>query len=178
MDSKFFRLPTKPNLVGPVQHAAPVDIREFSERQEFPAPDSRYKGWPGPMSDARVVTDYAPHCQSNIPTGSQFPTKVWMQKHGDKILEFSRRQSGLRMGSFLPYDNSVVPPPALKVVCKPGECMRFVTNAPGGIGMEREGAACPELFGTFERDTRGAPRQPRNEYLTSRFEGGRNSPRG
>ena len=178
MDSKFFRLPTKPNFVGPVQHAAPVDIREFTERQEFPAPDSRYKGWPGPMSDARVVTDYAPHCQSNIPAGSQFPTKVWMQKHGDEILQFSRKQTGLRMGSFLPYDNSVVPPAAMKVVCKPGECMRIVTNAPGGIGMEREGAACPELFGTFERDTTGAPRQGRPQYLTSRFEGGRNSPRG
>ena len=178
MDSKFFRLPTKPNFVGPVQHAAPVDIREFTERQEFPAPDSRYKGWPGPMSDARVVTDYAPHCQSHIPAGSQFPTKVWMQKHGDEILQFSRKQTGLRMGSFLPYDNSVVPPAAMKVVCKPGECMRIVTNAPGGIGMEREGAACPELFGTFERDTTGAPRQGRPQYLTSRFEGGRNSPRG
>jgi hypothetical protein len=178
MDSKFFRLPTKPNFVGPVQHAAPVDIREFSQRQEFPAPDSRYKGWPGPMSDARVVTDYAPHCQSNIPAGSQFPTKVWMQKHGDEILQFSRKQTGLRMGSFLPYDNSVVPPAAMKVVCKPGECMRIVTNAPGGIGMEREGTPCPELFGTFERDTTGAPRQGRPQYLTTRFEGGRNSPRG
>jgi DNA-binding transcriptional MocR family regulator len=91
MDSKLFRLPTSPNYYGPLESAPPVDVREIAANQQAPAPDSRFPGWAAPMSDGRLVTNYDPHCASNIPAGKQFPTKAWMQKNSDSIIELSRK---------------------------------------------------------------------------------------
>ncbi len=180
MDSKFFRLPTYPNFYTGVQSAPPVDVRTTGTNQELPAPDSRFPGWGAPMSDARLVTDYQPHCARNIPAGSQFATKGWMQRNATSIIDYSRKEYADRMGATLAYDDTVVPPPAMVVDCKPGGCSRVITEAPGGIGMERGGTPCPELFGTFSYappggpNTRGEPRVG----LTMKQEGGRNSIRG
>lgn len=175
MDSKFFRLPTNPNFYPA---AKPVDIRESGTNQELPAPDSRFPGWAAPMSDARLVTDYQPHCARNIPAGQQFATKGWLQRNGSQVIDYSRKIYAQRMGGFQTFDSSVVPPPAMVVDCKAGGCSRSVTEAPGGIGMERAGAACPELFGTFSfAGTATTDAQPR-VGLTTKQEGGRNSIRG
>jgi hypothetical protein len=178
MDSKLFRLPSKPDFYAGLEGAAPVDIRSRGAEQELPAPDSRFPGWAAPMSDARLVTDYRPHCAVNIPAGKQFPTKNWMQRNAEEIRESNRRAYAQRMGGFLPYDASVVPPPALVVTCKAGGCARETTGATGGIGMERADAACPELFGTFSfrpTDLSAPAAQP---AITTRAEGGRNTVRG
>lgn len=179
MDAKLFRLPTKPNFYGDLQSAQPVDIRTSADAQQLPAPDSRFPGWAAPMSDARLVTDYRPHCSKNIPTGRQFPTKVWMQRNGSEIIEASRRIMATNMGAQLPFDGTVVPPPLTVVDCKPGECSRISTGAPNAIGVERRPEPVPELFGTFEPKAGWFAKVPeRHVGLTTRFEGGRNTPRG
>ena len=179
MDSKFFRLPTKPNFYAGLETAPPVDIRNIAERSEFPAPDSRFPGWAAPMSDARLVTDYRPHCAKNIPVGRQFPTKAWMQQNAVDIMNYSRKTYSERLGADLPYDDSVVPPPALVVTCTKGGCERKETEAAGGIGMERaDGAISFELFGTYEPASRGRRAVVTRTPLTARQEGGRNSVRG
>lgn len=178
MDSKFFRLPTKPNYYAGLEAAPPVDIRKTGTNQELPAPDSRFPGWAAPMSDARLVTDYQPHCAKNIPAGQQFPTKGWIQRNAETLIEYNRKSYAERMGATQPFDDTVVPPPALIVDCKPGGCSRTVTEAPGGIGMERAGAACPDLFGTYSYVSATANSAEPRMALTTKQEGGRNSIRG
>lgn len=179
MDSKFFRIPTQPNYYQDLESAPPVDVRRMGTDQEFPAPDSRFPGWPAPMSDARLVTDYQPHCAKNIPAGKQFPTKHWMQNNATGVIEYNRRLFADRMGATQPFDNSVVPPPAQIVTCEKGECSIKNTDAPGGIGLARAEAAVPELFGTFSYVSAGAqPLKAAQVPLTRKQEGGRNSVRG
>ena len=177
MDSKFFRLPTRPDFYG--GSAGPVDVRTRGTDQELPAPDSRFPGWAAPMSDARLVTDYQPHCAKNIPAGQQFPTKGWMQRNAEELIEFNRKTYAQRMGGFLPYDNTVVPPPAMKVECKAGGCEMKLTGEAGGIGLERADGGCPELFGTYSYAGAATPAPaPARVGLTTRPEGGRNTVRG
>lgn len=170
MDSKMFRLPTSPNFY---RSSAPVDIR--SAPRSIPAPDSRFPGWPAPMSDARLVTDYMPHCSKNIPAGKQFPTKAWMQKNADDIIDFARKRSAESMGGMFTYDSSVVPKPLAVVKCTRSECSRRATEAPGGIGVERLDGV-PELFGTYSIQSMESPKGRTSYTVTS--EGGRNSKRG
>lgn len=170
MDSKMFRLPTSPNYYKPAQ--APVDIRQ--KPRSVPAPDSRFPGWPAPMSDARLVTDYMPHCSKNLPVDRQFPTKVWMQKNADDIIQFARTRAAETMGGMYEYDSSVVPKPLAVVHCTRSECSREVTEAPGGFGVERHDGV-PELFGTYSIQSVQSPK-PVNSF-TTRAEGGRNSRR-
>jgi len=179
MDAKLFRLPTKPNLYSAVESARPVDVRELGQSQQFPAPDNRFPGWAGAMSDGRLVTRYDPHCSQNIPAGKQFPTKAWMQRNADSIIAVSRKRTAELTGSIFPFDKSVEPPPVATVTCTPSGCVRKATDAPGGIGDERLGMTTPELFGTYEANPllpphAGIPRVA----VTTVYEGGRNTPRG
>ena len=177
MDAKFFRVRTQPDYYSPA--ANPVDIRTCGERQELPAPDSRFPGWAAPMSDARLVTNYKPHCAANIPVGQQFPTRVWMQQNASEIIDYSRKVYAERTGANIPFDDTVVPPPAEVVTCRPAECTRVVTEAPGGIGVERGASAAPDLFGTFSfASGTGAATPLRSPIMTARSEGGRNAVRG
>ena len=169
----MFRLPTSPNYYS----ADTVPLIKNREPGQLPSPDSRFPGWAAPMSDGRLVTDYAAHCESSIPAGRQFPTKHWMQNHTPEIIDLSRRIAARRTGAIYAFDPNVVPPPATKVFCKPDSCQRIATHAAGGIGLEREGADAPELFGTYSPIT-GAPAPAAHTPLTSRYEGGRNSLRG
>jgi hypothetical protein len=172
MDSKMFRLATKPNFYRPSQ---PVDIRTVAVNQNLPAPDSRFPGWPAPMEDARLVTNYQPHCESNIPAGKQYPTVRWMQRNADKIIEMDRTVIAKRMGAGFPLDPTVVPPPTSVVKCSKSVCSRSETEFTNGIGTERlEGV--PELFGTY-MISQTVPVQGNIAY-TGKYEGGRNSLRG
>ena len=175
MDAKMFRLPTAPNFYP---GGVPVDIRTIAAGQEVPAPDSRFPGWAAPMSDARLVTNYQPHCAANIPAGRQFPTKAFMQAKASEIIDYNRKVFAERMGANQPFDDSVEPPAALRAVCTKSGCTLEETGAAGGIGMERAGAECPELFGTFSVARSGAYAQVSRTSLTTRQEGGRNSVRG
>lgn len=172
MDSKFFRLPSYPNLYPPTDAVKAVDVRTKTR----PAPNSRFPGWPAPMSDARLVTDYSPHCSQNVPSNRQFPTKQWMQKDSDRIIEYGRVRAAESMGGMFSYDDSVVPPPVDYVQCKKSGCQRVAVEGSGGIGTERMDRA-PELFGTYSIPNSSID-LPTNTSFTTYFEGGRNSKRG
>jgi len=173
MDAKLFRVTTTPNYY----ETNSVPVINNRTPSQLPSPDSRFPGWAAPMSDGRLVTDYSAHCESSIPVGKQFPTKHWMQNHATEIINASRQLSATRTGAGFPFDPTVVPPPQTKVFCKPDSCSRVTTHAPGGIGIEREGAVAPELFGTYN-PVSGIPAPPAKISLTSQYEGGRNSIRG
>jgi len=173
MDSNLFRLATGPNFV---QHARPVDIRTVARSQTIPAPDSRFPGWPAPMADARMVTNYQPHCQNNIPAGKQYPTVRWMQRNGESIIDANRTISAIQMGAEHGLDPTVVPPPSDIMRCTRSVCERSSTGNPGGIGLDRR-ETVPELFGTYM-----VPLVPSDQVwdskMTGVYEGGRNSLRG
>ena len=129
------------------------------------------------MADGRLVTDHRYHCSFNVPTGSQFATKEWMTKNATDIIRLGRERMSEKTGAIYGLDSSVVPPPAMVVKCQTNDCERVTTNYAGGIGMERADVDTPELFGTWTSDTLSTAPKPVGA-LTTRFEGGRNTPRG
>jgi hypothetical protein len=176
MDSKLFRITTEPNYYRSVQNTSPI-VKTNTRNNILPAPDNRFAGWPGPMSDARLVTDYNNRCSKNIPVGKQYPTTLWMQRNGNSIIDYSRHATMVASGSIFPFDNSVVPPPESTLSCKRSGCIRTMTGFEGGIGVERS-EGVPELFGTFSSPTNYLKRQEEHISGTTNYEAGRNSLRG
>jgi hypothetical protein len=175
MDAKLFRIPTEPNFYKPLQAATPA-IKTHNNNVQLPTPDSRFPGWAAPMSDGRLVTDYTNHCSKNIPVGKQYPTKLWMQRNSNEIINYSRTANAIAVGSVFPFDKSVVPPPVAKVSCTRSSCEMVPTGAEGGIGVERRENEFPELFGTFTSDSLfPAVKKAEHTELTSLYQGGRNS---
>ena len=133
------------------------------------------------MADGRLVTNYQNHCSQNIPTGRQFATKEWMVKNTEEIIRVGRSRFAERTGAMYGLDKTVVPPPAAVVHCSRADCALVESSTPGGIGVERAGAAAPALFGTWDPQATlgGLFAAPAAEIsLTRRYEGGRNTPRG
>jgi hypothetical protein len=129
------------------------------------------------MEDGRLVTSYQNHCSQNIPTGSQFATRVWMVHNADEIIKVSRDRAAQQNGAIYGLDPTVVPSLASIVSCTRSECSRTSTNIEGGIGMARALTDVPELFGTWDARIPTVTPKP-NISVTSRYEGGRNTPRG
>jgi hypothetical protein len=177
MDSKLFRLPTKPNFYSAIGSANPFNLEQKGKNSEVPTEDSRFPGIAAPMSDGRLVTDYMNHCSKNVPTGQQYATKEWMTKNAIQLIQLSRRRFSERTGAIYGIDPQVVPPPAVVVKCETYDCFRLPRDEPGGIGMERAGAEAPELFGTWSDPALERPR-PSLVPFTKKYEGGRNTPRG
>jgi len=171
MDRNNFRKISEPNLYANYNS---VKVKEsiYSLPNDV-APDNRYSSWPAIMSDGRLATDYNDHCSKNIPVGQQFPTKVWLQKNGDKIIDFSRKN---QFPVTKPLDSSVLPPPAQILKTTKYDCTLVPTKQNLGIGVERDNNSTPSLFGTFAQTT--IETKPQNSYVTKYFEGGRNTPRG
>lgn len=179
MDSKFFIVPTNPNFYPHVSYADAQAVAKksiVSPRFTATTPDSRFPGWAAPMEDGRLVTDYRPRCEQNIPAGKQFASKSWVQQNTDSIIHLSRKRQAMQNGAIYSFDSTVVPPPEAIVQCKPTECNAMSTGFKGGIGVERVYDKSPELFGTFDFVKQAAPKG--KIMLTQRFEGGRNSARG
>lgn len=145
----------------------------------YPARDSRYPAYAGPMQDGRLVTDYRPQCSKNITPANQFSTKLWMINHANEVMEESRRRQIEWTGASLAMANTM-PPPADIVHSNVFYSEVNPTNLKYGIGVERANTPCPSLFGTFTYDpTMLEIRNNRkNIGLTNFYEGGRNSPRG
>jgi hypothetical protein len=175
MDAKLFRLPTNPNFYSAIATANPFDVGK--QQGQNPTPDARFPGWAAPMADGRLVTDYRNHCSFNVPTGSQFATKKWLTKNATDIIRLSRDRMAEKTGAIYGLDTSIVPLPAVIVKCQTNNCERVRTNYPGGIGIERLDVDTPELFGTWTTKTLIVPPIP-GRLLTTKFEGGRNTPRG
>jgi hypothetical protein len=175
MDSELFRLPTKPNLYAGAIGAKPVNVD--ARYSQVPTPNARFPGWAAPMDDARATTDYRPHCSMNVPAGSQFITKAWVQHNSEKLIDVSRYRFAELTGAVYGLDPTVIPPAASYVSCTESECTRTNVVNPMAIGVERLGADAPPLFGTFQIQSKTAAPKP-NVGLTSSYEGGRNSLRG
>ena len=173
MDSNQFRKSPK---VSPYDsfNSIKVSINKFeSELNIDYAGDNRYSKWPALMSDGRFTTDYKSNCTKNIPYGSQYPTKQWLQHNATKLIYLNRNK-------LLPItrtlDISVIPPPKQVLQCTKYGCSLKSTNINGSIGVERLTGKSPELFGTFSEQ--GYEIKPMNAILTHHEEGGRNSTRG
>ena len=155
------------------------------ERQMDPAYDSRYPGYAGPMEDARYGTDYRPHCSSNIPPPFQFGSKKWMIHNGEYIMNESRKRQAEFTGAALIGKNRPMPMPGFANIsaCSPFVCEMKETpdDYPARIGIYREGAEAPPLFGTFTVEPTRAESmlgRRKNIDITKKYEGGRNTPRG
>ena len=172
MDRNNFRKISNPNLYANYKNVH-VNLKDFNVKNLDNAPDNRYTGWPAVMTDGRLATDYTNHCSKNIPAGQQYPTKVWLQNNGEKIIDFSRKH---QFPVTKPLDSSVVPPPAQLLTTTKYESKLTSTNNNLGIGVEKANNITPELFGTFAQTT--FQDKPQSTKITSYFEGGRNTPRG
>lgn len=180
MDSKLFVLPTQPdfyNTPSPSVSKKTAFSRAIPQGQYYvgPAPDSRFPGWAGPMSDGRLATDWRPHCNRNVEPSLQFGTTQWMQRNADQIISVSRERLSQDAGANRGFDNTVVAPPENLVSCDIMKCGFSQTGLPYGIGTQRQ-EPVPELFGTFNTDVREVTQHL--PAITSSFEGGRNSVRG
>lgn len=174
---------TRPNYYGQQQ----VFGKEYRNvRTEFvppkstePIPDSRYPAYAGMAEDARLITDYRPHCYQNTPAGTQFSTKQWMIHHAGSLMDLSRQRQSEWTGASLPMANTV-PPPAIIAHSTPFTNELQNSGAPFGIGTERSDAKAPALFGTFRiPPTRDELMNNKKRIgLTVKYEGGRNSLRG
>jgi hypothetical protein len=177
MDARLFRLPTSPNFYAAVGSSPPFDKSEQQKNSQLPTQDSRFPGWAAPMSDGRLVTNYQNHCSQNVPTGQQFATKNWMTHNANDIISVTRKRFSEHTGAIYGVDTTVVPPPTGYVECTRSECNRTATNKPGGLGVERLPQDVPELFGTWDSRVTGVTPRP-NVGITTKYEGGRNTPRG
>ena len=122
-----------------------------------------------------MITDYRPHCNRNVPAGSQYAVKEWMTKNTVSIINVSRTRQATAAGALYGFDRTVVPPPIGLVQCTPTDC-GYASGSLYGIGIERQDKA-PEIFGTFEFNGRSVAPAPKTA-VTSSFEAGRNTPRG
>lgn len=183
LDQSGFNRDTRPNLF----HNPPFGT-EYRAAQKayippvksvYPARDTRYPAYVGPMQDARLVTDYRSQCTKNIRAGVQFDTKLWLINHSDEIINESRRRQVEWSGASLSMA-ATVPPPADIVHSNPFYSEVNPTGLQNGIGIERANASAPGLFGTFtyEPTMTEIRNNRKNIGLTAYYEGGRNSIRG
>lgn len=148
-------------------------------RTTEPVKDIRYPAYANTMSDARLVTDYRPQCTKNIAPKQQFQSKLWMIHHATDLMEESRRRQVDGTGASLPMANTV-PPPAAIVRSSPFYSEIQPTQWKDGVGVERADSAAPALFGTFQFEPSMSELQSNRKEirLTTRYEGGRNTPKG
>ena len=107
MDSKFFRVPTNPNYYESITNSQAESVAKktiVSQRDTVPSRDSRFPGFAAPLDDGRLVTDYRPHCNENIPAGLQYGTKEWVQQNTDSIIEVSRARQARITGAIYGID--------------------------------------------------------------------------
>lgn len=178
MDINGFREPQSPWFFSqPPTQLVDNRNRELMTKPEpktLPTQDSRYPGWAAHMNDGRLSTDYRTHCEVNIPTGSQYASRLFMQRNGEALIKQARRRQAESTGAGLAYDSSTLLKPAKTVSCDVGKCVRGVAN-PTGLGTERH-EAVPELFGTFA-ESYASMQRPAKPTFTQVEEGGRNTRR-
>jgi hypothetical protein len=179
MDTDGFRKPQSPwffTQPATVLIEANANSRVAPKKETGATPDNRYPGWAAVMDDGRLATDYRPRCAVNIPTGSQYATRQFMQANGESLMQQSRQRQAEKVGAGLAYDSSTELPPVAYVSCAADGRCAYQPNLPRGLGIERS-EPIPELFGTFanSRPSMWRPAAPRG---TTHYEGGRNTPRG
>ena len=185
MDINGFRTPQSPWFFTQPPTTL-VDIRNSERTPEkqtksLPTQDNRYPGWAAPMNDGRLVTDYRSRCELKVPAGSQFATRLFMQRNADSIMSQSRKRQAINTGAGLSYDGTTEIPAAEYVKCSTSECK--IRPAFSELGGQAEGVGIvriegvPPLFGTFSAKS-ASILSPAKHSLTQVQEGGRNSVRG
>ena len=175
MDSQQFRLPTYPDF-RPITRSDFKALTKDKSVDTGPIPDNRYPEYASVMEDARLATDYRPHCAANIVSPEQGNSlRSWYQHNGDALIQVSRKRQGERAGAQYTMA-STVPPPRQIQLCSPFECKMSRNPSRSGIGLERQ-ETVPDLFGTFNSEPQ-LQKSVEREFLTQTFEGGRNTSRG
>jgi len=178
MDLNEFRTPQSPFFfTQPNEYLVETRAKYIAAPSKTitPAEDNRYPGWAAPMEDGRLVTDYRTHCAVNLPTGTQFASRGWMQKNAIEMISLSRQRQVAQAGAARPHDSSTVMPPNSFIQCDPADC-GYSPNVEQGIGVERKDSAAP-LFGTFAPSYLSWEKLPAPPGTTV-YEGGRNTVRG
>lgn len=145
-------------------------------RNTVPTPDNRYPGYAAMMQDGRLITDYRPNCSQNVPTGTQYPSRLWLQRNANTIISLSRDRLEKQTGAGMTYDASIELDPIAYVVCESGNCGYIPSTNPHGLGIERKDRAAP-LFGTWSKSSPAYGKKD-PQMLTTFYEGGRNTVRG
>ena len=178
MDSQRFQkatLPTfKPVINKNVLEMAVKNV-ETPLKSTDPVPDMRYPEYASIMYDGRLATDYKSHCANNT-ASSEYGNSIraWFQHNADGVIQVSRKRQAERAGAYF-YKAATVPEARQLQQCDQFECKFQRNKNSTSIGLERvEGV--PSLFGTFGEPINSKPVS--REYLTTNFEGGRNTPRG
>ncbi len=142
-----------------------------------PAPDNRYPAYAALMSDGRLVTDYRSKCEKNVPVGKQFATHQFLVHNAETMIAESRRRQALWNGAVFGMA-ATEPRPAVIQNCDADRCTIEPTGDFFGLGIERA-EPVPELFGTFTVDptSKETAKDKRRVAVTTRYEGGRNTPR-
>jgi hypothetical protein len=178
MDSQRFRKQTSPNYAPSVSNSVTeqaVKRAEAEQKTTAPIEDQRYPHYAAKMEDARLVTDYKSHCAANTaPSQYGNSMRAWFQHHADALVQVSRKRQADRAGAQ--FSKAPTVPPARQLQqCSPYECTFLKNKEANSIGLERvEGV--PPLFGTFSEARYSMPES--GAYLTTEYEGGRNTPRG
>lgn len=178
MDSKQFRKQTSPNYAPNVSNSVTETAAKRAEGEQkntLPIADQRYPHYAAKMEDARLITDYKSRCAANTaPSQYGNSMRAWFQNHADALVQVSRKRQADRVGAQ--YSRAPTVPPARQLQqCTPYECAFLKNKEINSIGLERvEGV--PPLFGTFSEARYAMPKS--GSYLTSEYEGGRNTPRG
>jgi len=173
-----FRKQTSPNYAPVVSNSVTkiaVERADGEQKSTVPIEDIRYPKYASKMEDARLVTDYKAHCAANTaPSKYGNSMRAWFQHNADALIQVSRKRQADRVGAQ--YTKAQTVPPAHQLQqCTPYECAFLKNKNTESIGLERvEGV--PPLFGTFSDARYDMPAS--GSYLTSEYEGGRNTPRG
>jgi hypothetical protein len=182
IDSFGFRNLTYPTFTYTPNNVAPQKPSNENVLLSQPSftftPDNRYPAYSAIMSDARYNTDYRPKCTKNVAPQNQFGVKSWMVKNADEIMELSRKRQIEWTGA--PFGLAALnPPPAVIQTCDADKCSINNNNEYLAMGIERNSAPIPDLFGTFEfhPTTNELLKDSRKVSLTTNYEGGRNTPR-
>lgn len=143
-----------------------------------PAPDNRYPAYAALMSDGRLVTDYRSKCERNVPVGKQFATHQFLQHNAEALIAESRKRQAVWNGAVFGMA-ATEPRPTLVQSCDADRCTIQPTGDFFGVGIERASEPVPELFGTFQVEPTGKEiaKDKRRVGVTTKFEGGRNTPR-
>lgn len=178
MDSQGFRLPQGPRLY---MTPRPWEIEKYGkvevtpEVKTLPTEDNRYPAFAGPMSDARLITDYRSHCQTRSPYGNQNAVKAWMVHNAEDIMDLSRRRQVEYTGHIYGVMD-FQPTPQVSQTCSVNGCTMEKVD-PYGWGSVRETGSVPELFGAFQYSPNAQQIAANKSYtrLTRKYEFGRNT---
>ena len=179
MDSQNFRKQTSPNLIPSVSSSVTEKAVNEANVPELkitaPIPDQRYPQYATVMHDGRLATDYRPRCALNTVAPKYGNSmRSWFQHNTDALIQVSRKRQADRVGAQ--YMKAATVPAARQLQqCDEYECKFLKNTQSGSIGLERvEGV--PPLFGTFSDPRHPMPSS--GSFLTTNYEGGRNTPRG